>query len=103
MGVRPATLLHFAAFAASALVKLPTSDQPVPFEITWDDPRDQEVLVGRPGVGPAGTAGGGPGAAATPTTLHCQLKGKPTFHDGDAQAALVLWRAGGRAPLHAKE
>lgn len=70
-----ATLFHFLAFAASAAVKLPSSDHSVPFEITVDFPSVHFVVAGRPGIGPIGTAGGGPGAAATPTTLHFHLNG----------------------------
>lgn len=70
-----ATLYHFLAFATSATVKLPSSDQSVPLEITVDAPRVHLVVAGRPGTGPVGTAGGGPGAADTPTTLHFHLNG----------------------------
>jgi hypothetical protein len=69
------TLSHFLALARSASVKLPSSDHSVPFETTADLPSDHRVEAGRPGSGPVGTAGGGPGAAATPTTLHFHVNG----------------------------
>ena len=70
-------LCHFFAFARSALLKLPSSDHSVPFDFTMEVPRAQVVVVGRPGSGPTGTAGGGPGAAAKLTTLHFHLNGYP--------------------------
>ena len=70
-----ATLYHFLAFATSASVKFPSADHSVPLEVTEDVPKDHFVVVGKPGRGPKGTVGGGPGAAATPTTLHLHLNG----------------------------